>query len=157
MLSFNTRIEGFEGVVRKLGATEEAINRELLRAMNEAVLDTETEVVLRTPVDTGRLRNSVQTEVRGTGLSTVGIVSSANVPYAPPVEEGTGPRDIVPRRASPKASLRFTVGGRTLFRKRVRHPGTRGAHMFRDGRAAAAPQVAARFRAAIARLKQRRG
>lgn len=46
--------------------------------------------------------------------------------YGPIVERGSGPRVIVPTR---KKALAFTVGGQTIFAKRVNHPGTK-AHPF---------------------------
>ena len=41
--------------------------------------------------------------------------------YAAAVHNGTRPRVIVPRRGR---SLRFQVGGRTVYARRVNHPGT---------------------------------
>lgn len=51
----------------------------------------------------------------------------ANVHYADAVESGTRPHVIVPRT---KRALAFKVGGVTVIRRRVNHPGTRGLHMF---------------------------
>lgn len=72
------------------------------------------------PVDTGRLRASGSMRIAERGSSVVGQVEyTAN--YAAAVHNGTRPHVIVPRRGR---SLRFQVGGRTVYARRVRHPGT---------------------------------
>lgn len=66
---------------------------------------------------TGRLRRSGRHKVRRNKL-TLGW----SAPYAGYVEYGTRPHVIKPRRAS---ALRFVAGGRTVFAKKVNHPGTK--------------------------------
>lgn len=46
-------------------------------------------------------------------------------PFAHFEEVDTKPHDIVAR---PGKVLRFKIGGNVLYRKRVRHPGTKGSH-----------------------------
>ena len=55
------------------------------------------------------------------------VFTEANVKYASFVNDGTKPHDIVAR---PGNMLRFVVGGSVVFRKRVRHPGTRSTLFF---------------------------
>ncbi|MFJ8301600.1 HK97 gp10 family phage protein [Streptomyces sp. NPDC094447] len=75
------------------------------------------------PVDTGRLRASIRVERRSIlGLRQRWTVGS-DVEYAPMVNDGTRPHIIRPKRAK---ALKFTVGGKTVYAKVVRHPGTRG-------------------------------
>lgn len=71
-----------------------------------------------TPVRTGRLRSSYQKFV--SGLSGR-ITSSASYIWA--VEKGTRPHVIVPRTAK---ALHFMIGGREVFVRSVRHPGSAG-------------------------------
>src|SRR5690554_6340338 len=72
------------------------------------------------PVDTGRLRASGSMRIAERGSSVVGQVEyTAN--YAAAVHNGTRPHVIVPRRGR---SLRFQVGDRTVYARRVNHPGT---------------------------------
>lgn len=73
----------------------------------------------RTLTDTGRLRASI-THVLDRDSVSVGT----NVVYAAIHQFGgtTGPRII---RARNKKSLAFQAGGRTVFRRSVRHPGSR--------------------------------
>lgn len=79
-----------------------------------------------TPVDTGELRESVlPSPVVQVGDAYRGNVSS-ELEYAPWVEYGTAPHEILPRNGQ---ALSFNG----IARARVEHPGTRGAHMFRRG------------------------
>lgn len=90
------------------------------------------------PVDTGRLRASGSIRRR----SFLGFRSrwtiSFDVDYAEAVHDGTRPHIIRPRRAK---ALRFRMGGRIVYAKFVRHPGTR-ARPFLDR---ALREVAARL------------
>lgn len=51
-------------------------------------------------------------------------------PYAMVLEKGSRPHQIVPRRAK---VLAFEVGGRMVFSRYVRHPGTKAYHIVEDG------------------------
>ena len=74
------------------------------------------------PVDTGRLRASIRLERRSfLGFRTRWTIGS-DVEYAPMVNDGTRPHLIRPKNAK---ALRFKMGGRTVFAKVVKHPGTR--------------------------------
>lgn len=70
-------------------------------------------------VRSGRLRQGLTQEVRTLPDGYEGIVGT-NPFYAKYLEFGTGPHDIVPRF---KKALRFKIGNRVIFAKRVHHPG----------------------------------
>lgn len=73
------------------------------------------------PVDTGLLRASGTMRMgAGFGSMVKGQVEYT-ADYAAAVHNGTRPRVIVPRRGR---YLRFQVGGRTVYARRVHHPGT---------------------------------
>ena len=74
------------------------------------------------PVDTGRLRASIQGEARRTWTLRPQFIVFSNVDYAPMVNDGTRPHVIRPRNAR---ALRFEVGGRIVYARYVMHPGTR--------------------------------
>lgn len=76
---------------------------------------------LNAPFDTGRMKASGGMNVRRTVSTSRGTVSY-RTDYATIVHEGSRPHLIRPRRAK---ALRFRVGGRVVYAKRVRHPGTR--------------------------------
>ena len=69
------------------------------------------------PVDTGRLRSSIVSVVN----PLVGTVTPT-VKYALSVHEGSKAHDIRPKKAK---TLRYKSGGRIVFARKVRHPGTR--------------------------------
>jgi hypothetical protein len=91
---------------------------------------------------TGRLTQSIRAEqVEGTlaegfvvGLSAGGL----RVEYAGHIEFGTRPHVIRARKAK---ALRFTVGGQDVFRRQVRHPGTRAYRFMQNAVDAKTKQV----------------
>lgn len=89
-------------------------------ALEEVVKKTAVElqrnVAIEAPVDEGKLAGSWL--IRGGGLE---YWVYTNTEYAQMVAEGTRPHVIVPVSAS---VLVFEKNGRTIFAKRVNHPGT---------------------------------
>ena len=71
-----------------------------------------------TPVLTGELRASLFSRQTSPYRMEIG----ATAPHAIPVHQGTRPHIILPVRAS---VLRFEIGGKVIFARKVRHPGTR--------------------------------
>jgi bacteriophage HK97-gp10 putative tail-component len=74
------------------------------------------------PVDTGRLRASIQGDYRRTWTLRPQFTVFSDVEYASMVNDGTRPHVIRPKNAS---VLRFEVGGRVVYARVVHHPGTR--------------------------------
>jgi len=75
------------------------------------------------PVRTGYLRASAYIVERRRGY-----IMRVDAPYAAAVEFGSRPHVIMPRRAR---ALRFYIGGREVFARYVRHPGTRATYVVR--------------------------
>ena len=71
------------------------------------------------PVDTGNLRG--HHGMRVNQASCTGEVFN-DAKYAAAVHDGTSPHMITARRGK---ALKFTAGGRTVYARSVRHPGTR--------------------------------
>lgn len=70
---------------------------------------------------TGSLSNSIRAgEPVGGTLVTVDV--TADTPYAAAIELGAKPHVITARKGK---ALRFQVGGRTVFRRSVNHPGNK--------------------------------
>jgi len=103
------------------------LKRLLDRALPSIARRLQNELVLKSPVDTGRLRNSLKVIPTNRGLLISGVE------YLKYVLWGTPPHIIKPKN---KKSLRFEVGKKErlsgkkkgkniVFAKEVRHPGTR--------------------------------
>ena len=93
----------------------------MVRLLRETTRQTVNSAKLRSPVDTGGLRNSIRADpITVTGLRARTAVV-ADKDYAAAVHDGTAPCIIRPRN---KKALAFKAGGKTVFVKEVKHPGT---------------------------------
>lgn len=70
----------------------------------------------------GHMGQTVRPIFKGSKANPLGIVM-VDHPAASFVMNGTSPHTILPRRRN--GVLRFTVGGRIVFSRRVDHPGTK--------------------------------
>ncbi len=92
------------------------IERRLKRALPHIAIRVQNELILASPVDTGRLRNSIKVISTNEGIVIV------MVDYAMFVEFGTPPHTISPKD---KKALKFKKGKKNIIVKKVKHPGTR--------------------------------
>lgn len=95
------------------------IEERLERALPRIAIRMQNELILASPVDTGRLRNSIKVKSTEEGL----IIWM--VDYGKFVEFGTPPHIITPKE---KEALKFKIRrekGKIVFAKVVKHPGTR--------------------------------
>ena len=107
----------------------------LRRALSRSALHAAGETRKNTPVDTGRLRNSMTTEVDSSPIPKFAIIGT-NVKYGPAVEEGTVPHFPPPSALQPWAVRHgFPPGsaGAFLVGRAIAKRGTKGHHMLRDG------------------------
>lgn len=82
------------------------------------------------PVRTGNLGRQVKEgDIRVAGPRTVSGSVRDDAKYAVFVHDGTRAHVIRPRHAK---ALRFMVGGRVVFAKMVRHPGTKARPFLRN-------------------------
>lgn len=91
---------------------------------------TATQARADVPVLTGNLGRNIgegPTEFTSPLVATGSV--HARTEYAAAVHEGSRPHVIRPRRAK---ALRFDVGGRTVYARLVRHPGTRARPFLRN-------------------------
>jgi len=97
--------------------------RDLERRMLRAQIRSEQLVRVRTGTLLATIHKERSTYRR---LPAVEVVAGrARMKYTMLEHDGTPPHIIRARR---KKALRFTVGGKVVFRKSVRHPGTTGTH-----------------------------
>jgi hypothetical protein len=145
--TFSLSVNGLTQLQALAQSAPAVAGRQMTAAMEASLVVLHAAIAERTPVNRGILRGSIFTAMQGnpdTGLR--GIVSTP-IDYAIPVERGTRPHVI----QGHGQMLRFVIGGRVIYRRFVMHPGTRGAHMFRDGLKAASPTVRALFASAVQR------
>jgi hypothetical protein len=113
------------GVANTLEFDVGAANQLGMTSVRELVTGTTRRILNRSaalcPVDTGRLRASGSMRVGAFGSQVRGEVEY-DADYALMVHDGTPPHVIRARRGQ---VLRFTVGGRVIYVRQVRHPGTR--------------------------------
>lgn len=91
------------------------------RIVTDVTRATLNRATIGTPVDSGHLRSKNMMRVDQQPTRVVGEVYNGTR-YAATVHDGAKPHTIRARR---KKMLRFKVGGKTVYAKSVRHPGTR--------------------------------
>jgi len=99
---------------------------QLKKVLFNSMLKMQEIATINCPVDKGRLKNSINLKPSIPGYANY-ILSDA-VEYGPDVEFGTAPHII---RPSTMKALRFKAGGKTIFAKKINHPGTRAQPFFR--------------------------
>ena len=106
-------------------------------AMHELGLLMERNIVARTPRGlTGGAAGSVLLK----SWSSAQAMVTGALSYWHPLEEGSRAHIIAPKNA--KVLAFRTKSGTKVFARRVKHPGTKGVHAFRDGAKDTAPKVA---------------
>ena len=138
------------------------ILQELERAMTESLAIVESNVVGRTPVNTGFLRQSIGHRMRGTPGAIEGeVVSIAS--YAAPVEYGRKPGKWPPRDAIEywvRRKLKITNDAEVrsvafLIARKIGLKGTKGAEMFQEGLQVSRPHIEKAIDRALARIENR--
>jgi hypothetical protein len=94
------------------------------------------------PVDNGTLRASGRVKLKEGPKGPTGTVEYP-INYAAAVHDGTRPHVIKARR---RQALKFQMGGRTVFARSVRHPGTEGRPFLADAGAEVARGEGFQFR-----------
>lgn len=98
----------------KFEAFDTALDQRLYEAMEELGLRIEATARKLAPVDDGRLRSSITSEVQREGTDTLALYVGTNLSYAPHVEYGRGAIT-----ASGDGVLHFTIEGEEVFVKSV--------------------------------------
>lgn len=129
------------------------VRDELTKAMLDSTEEVRAAVIARVRSQSGTYARSFTLRVQVTASAIVGLVTNAarsasGFVYAWTLEHGRGP--VVATRAK---ALRFTLGGRVLYRKRV-GPAA-GQHPMEYGARDAEPRIQARFERAIERIAAR--
>lgn len=94
-----------------LDTLADAVNEKLYEAVETWSLLVESTAKQLAPVDTGRLRSSINSEARRIGKDIVKGFIGSNLDYAPIIEEGRGSIE-----ASGDSPLRFVIDGEVIYR-----------------------------------------
>jgi hypothetical protein len=103
--------------LRKTAEQSEVTTHQVLIQASNQIL---AEMEVRVPVKTGKLRGSLGIKVMQDRV-VIGPDPMV-VDYAPYVEFGTKPHEIKPKKAG--GMLVFKMGGKTIYTRKVSHPGT---------------------------------
>lgn len=137
MITFDVR-----GINEMVAALDPAKARDaMFRGMASAMRDAANQSKLQTPVDTGLLRASINSEARMDGGDVLGVVGT-NQAYAKPIEYGTGifseaPDSKKSRYFPPSSALegwakRHGLNAFLVARAIFRRGGTKPHRMFRS-------------------------
>lgn len=126
-------------------------------ALYVTALEGASEAQKNCPVKTNRLRSSIHAENQKTksttykdnnGLTYNGKLSvmfneldaafGTNVDYAEAVNNGQSAHEIIAVNAK---ALAFKIGGKTVFAKKVKHPGSKGLRFMESGAAKAKDRI----------------
>ncbi|NUO48732.1 MAG: hypothetical protein HOV80_07740 [Polyangiaceae bacterium] len=124
-------IEGLDELKARWDRERANIQAGLERAVEAVVIYGSMAAKADAPVETGRLKDSLEGVVtRSSSTSAEGVVR-ARVKHMRFVIEGTEPHVIEPKR---KKALKFNGAGGIVFARRVNHPGTRPNDFLADAR-----------------------
>ncbi|GAB4184224.1 MAG: hypothetical protein OHK0024_24380 [Thalassobaculales bacterium] len=140
-----------DGLTRALDLAPAILAQELARWATEGTLFVQREIVERTPRGVGAgagLAGSIQAEpVQVLGDQVVGVVGTS-LSYALPVELGSRPHFPPPQALETWVAEKFNLRGPEEIQatalavaRKIAHRGTPARHMFRDGLAAAEPEL----------------
>jgi hypothetical protein len=147
-------IKGFDELMQRIAGLEQGggpFTAMIESTMQQALDLLEEQIAIRTPVNTGLLRGSIGTFIRGRPLAIEGIVATP-ISYGVPVEYGRAAGKMPPVDAieywvkrkgiAPEGQERSVA---FLIARAIGRRGTQGAHMFRDGFDASRPRIEQMF------------
>lgn len=165
-LTFALEPESYRNLLALYERAPDRVVAELTVGVELGALDAEREVRVRTPRDTSRAANSISHRIDTNGARVVAVVSpnadggSGPVEYVVYLETGTRPGKMPPLRVIQEWVHRKGIGGVVVDGRlksrapedverqiawriawKLKHHGSKGHHMFRDGAEAARPAV----------------
>lgn len=134
------RMHGLEALVAKLDGPR-LVARPARRFFDRSTIAVQGEARQRAPVDRGRLRNSIATEVDRSQIPRWGRIGT-NLEYSIYVHEGTRPHFPPPSAIEPWARRHgFGPGGGFLVARAIAQRGTQARPFLRDGFEASVGQI----------------
>lgn len=118
-MAYKVDIKFTESYYKKLGLNGNQYAKAVTETLSTSAVKAEEIVRREAPVITGNLRRSINHYVKGPFESGV---RQDGADYWVDVEYGTKPHVITPKRGK---ALRFRVGGKYVFARKVNHPGSK--------------------------------
>lgn len=161
---FQIAVRGLDEQVKKLGAFNQVAAKHMRKAMSQSVITVEGRAKVHAPVGvSGRLRNSMSSEVRGTGIDVVGWIGStlkAEV-YPSVMEYGRAPGRMPPPEALQRwvhLKLRVSeadaLGVAFVIARKIAARGIAGRHFLRRGYEESRSKIEAFFDQALRRIAE---
>lgn len=146
-LTIELDLSDIVGFSNDLGRVRGYASTEMRNATTASLNVLEANIVRRTPVNVGILRNSISHRINGTPLNLDGEVFTA-IPYGLPVENGRKAGKMPPVNAIRVWAIRKmglsdaeADSAAYLIARAIGKRGTKGAFMFRDGFAESKPII----------------
>lgn len=139
-IDLNLEAIGLPPLVSRLNGASGIIQRHLMSGVSDAGRYVERGAKDTAPVVTGEYRRGIGTQASAIGGGGAQAIVRASAPHSKWVEDGRGP--VVARGKA----LRFEVGGRVVFAKRVR--AARGQHIMRNALSRNRSRIIARLQRA---------
>ena len=149
-MSIQIETPDLSALTARYAQAQSIIREELTGGVTAAAQAGEAQAKRLVGVKTGNLRRSIIATPGRYAGGTVSASYGTNVPYARYHEEGRGAIDAGPGRV-----LRFEIGGKVLFRRRVGP--AKGRFYMKKSRDWLEPQVAAEMRKRVQNIIRRLG
>ena len=105
---------------------EKEIKEGIMLVLFKSMIKMHELATINCPVDKGRLRSAIHLSPNVPGFEEYLLYD--DVEYAEAIEYGTSPHIIKPVNGK---ALKFKVDGKTVFAKKINHPGTESQPFFR--------------------------
>lgn len=144
-------IRGTSGVTADLESLRDDFVKKASEALSLSLRDVQERARghHRFTTRTGLAERSIRTASARKGRTLSGTVYTV-LDYGVYLHQGTNPHVIEPRR---KKALRWTDGGKFVFARRVKHPGTKKDPYIYEALDAEEPVIVSRFEALAERMK----
>jgi len=161
---FQVVVKGLDEQTKKLLSFDQIAGKHMRQAMSQSVITVEGRAKVNAPVGvSGRLRNSMASEVRGTGVDITGWIGStlrAEV-YPAVMEYGRAPGRMPPPQALERwVHLKLRVaeadalGVAFVIARKIARAGIKGQHFLRRGYKESKARIGDFFEAALRRITE---
>lgn len=162
-MSYRATVQGLDELQRKFEKSPEIVSGEMRTAMQKSTITLASDIRPETPVFMGILRNSIGSDVSGTGSKIVGTVGSSlkDEAYPAVMEHGREPAPVPPGKLERwvKIKLGVTDTQVTMVARKIAHSislhGIKGRFFMKKGFEKAQGKILGYFQEALKRIVER--